>query len=132
MRYSRESRQIRTSSREPGNYKSDAAVFGPGVEDIFLLLHKARREVEVSAEMLLRSPYPEVRTQDDVDTWDSFRADVWPTYGSHSKHGDRVGLKLSGFKEGIERLCRPIVNRELKQKPKGVFRGIFGSFKRAS
>ena len=100
------------------------AVFGPEVEDIFLLLHKARREVEVSAEMLLRSPYPEVRSQDNVDTWDSFRADVWPAYGSLSKHGDRVGLKLSGFKEGIERLCRPIFNRELKQKPKGVFRGI--------
>ncbi|HKX07625.1 MAG TPA: hypothetical protein VJN67_05500, partial [Stellaceae bacterium] len=32
------------------------ALFGPEVEEIFLRMHRARREIEVSAQMLLRDP----------------------------------------------------------------------------
>ncbi|MGB9367139.1 MAG: hypothetical protein WCE79_14120 [Xanthobacteraceae bacterium] len=34
------------------------AIFGPEMEETFLLVHKARRSIEVSAEMLMRDPYP--------------------------------------------------------------------------
>jgi hypothetical protein len=82
------------------------------VEDIFLLLHKARREVEVSAEMLYHDPHPQVRSEENIRTWEKFRADVWDAYGAKVEGGDPIGKKLTGFREGIEKLCRPILDRE--------------------
>jgi hypothetical protein len=87
------------------------ALFGPGVEEVFMLMHRARREIEVSAEMLWRDPRPSAGTPDDVETWNRFRADVWPSYESRAKGGDRVGQKLSEFKAKMENLCRPIIDR---------------------
>jgi hypothetical protein len=91
-------------------------VFGPDIEEVFLLMHRAGREIEVSAEMLLRDPKPSVETPDNLETWNRFRADVWPTYGSRAKGGDRVGQKLSEFKTKMESLCRPIIDREYGKK----------------
>src|SRR5271165_507361 len=48
-------------------------------------------EIEVSAGVLFRDPRPSVETPDNLETWDRFRADVWPAYGSRAKGGDRVG-----------------------------------------
>lgn len=45
------------------------ALFGSEVEEPFLLMQRARREIEVSAEMLLRDPEPSVRTQDNLELW---------------------------------------------------------------
>jgi len=90
------------------------ALFGPHVEEIFLLMHRARREIEVSAEMLLRDPRPSVETPQNLQTWDRFRADVWPTYGSMASGGDRVGQKLSDFRAKMEDLCRPIIDRQYR------------------
>src|SRR5262245_16621356 len=41
------------------------AIFGPAVEETFLLLHKARRTIEVSAGMLMREPHPRVESSDN-------------------------------------------------------------------
>jgi hypothetical protein len=73
------------------------AIFGPEVEETFLLLQKARREVEVSAGMLYRNPEPDFKSSDNLETWNSFRADVWPAYGKLAKEGDQVGKKTGGF-----------------------------------
>lgn len=91
-----------------------SAVFGPKVEETFLLLHRARREIEVSAEMLWRDPEPTHKSQDNLDTWESFRADVWGPYGKFTKEGDKVGKKLQDFRDQMETLCRPIVDQEYK------------------
>src|ERR1700738_2445850 len=48
------------------------AIFGPEVEETFLLLQKARREVEVSAGMLYRNPEPDFKSSDNLETWNSF------------------------------------------------------------
>jgi len=88
------------------------ALFGSEVEEIFLLMHRARREIEVSAGMLLRDPQPTLKRQDNLETWNQFRADVWPAYGQLAKGGDKVGKKLSEFKSKMEKLCRPIINQE--------------------
>lgn len=61
------------------------ALFGPNVEEVFLLMHRARREIEVSAEMLWHDPRPSVATPDNLETWNRFRADVWPSYESRAK-----------------------------------------------
>jgi hypothetical protein len=99
------------------------ALFGPEVEEIFLLMQRARREIEVSAEMLLRDPEPTFKSEDNLETWKGFRADVWLGYGASAKQGDKVGLKLAEFKDKMERLCRPIINREYG---KVLQRGVFG------
>ena len=104
------------------------AIFGPEVEETFLLLQKARREVEVSAGMLYRNPEPDFKSSDNLETWNSFRADVWPAYGNLAKQGDQVGKKLSDFRERLEKLCRPVIDREygrnLSGRPRGVFANI--------
>jgi hypothetical protein len=88
------------------------ALFGPQVEETFLLIQRARRKVEVSAQMLLRDPEPQYKTDDLTNTWNSFRADVWPAYGMLAKSGDEVGKMLREFKAKMEALCRPIIDRQ--------------------
>lgn len=88
------------------------ALFGFEVEKTFLLMHQARRKIEVSAEMLLRNPEPDYKSQDNIETWNSFRADVWPTYGRLAKGGDEVGNMLTEFTNKMEALCRPIIDRQ--------------------
>ena len=88
------------------------ALFGPEVEEIFLLIQRARREIEVSAGMLLQDPVPQSNSSDNLETWNSFRADVWPTYGRLAKDGDKVGKKLAEFRGKMEQLCRPVIDRQ--------------------
>src|SRR5260370_25608846 len=88
------------------------ALFGPNVEEVFLLMHRARREIEVSAEMLWHDPRPSVATPDNLETWNRFSADVWPSYESRAKGGDRVGHQLSEFRAKMSSLCRPIIHRD--------------------
>ena len=88
-----------------------SAIFGTEIEETFLLMHKARREIEVSAEMLWRDPNPTDRSEANLKTWNSFRADVWPAYGRFADDGDKVGKKLKEFREQMEKQCRPIVDK---------------------
>jgi hypothetical protein len=106
------------------------AIFGPEVEETFLLLQKARREVEVSAGMLYRNPEPDFKSSDNLETWNSFRADVWPAYGKLAKEGDQVGKKLADFKDRLEKLCRPVIDREYGTKSGGRSRRVFADLLR--
>lgn len=99
------------------------ALLGPEVEEAFLLMHRARRQIEVSAEMLLHDPQPSLKSQDNLETWDQFRADVWPAYGRKAKGGDKVGQRLSDFKTKMEDLCRPIIGRQYGKRPRRAVAG---------
>jgi hypothetical protein len=80
------------------------AVFGPSAEEIFLLLHRARREVEVSAQVLARRSFESRnRGQYERDVWDM---------GSFEPEKDRVGMRISEFRDRAEALCRPIINQQ--------------------
>ena len=82
------------------------AMFERTAEDIFRLMHEARRDIEISAQMLSRKEArwnQEQREQMEWDIWD--HADVYP-------ERDRVGKKLVEFQARIEALCRPIVDEE--------------------
>src|SRR5262249_11775350 len=48
------------------------ALFGPHLEEIFLLVHRARRQIEVSAWMLLKDPEPTNKSEDNLKTWNQF------------------------------------------------------------
>jgi hypothetical protein len=74
-------------------------------------MQRARLQIEVSAGMLYRDPEPMHRTEDNLETWRRFRADLSPAYGKTTKGGDEVGRMLSDFKAKMEALCRPIIDR---------------------
>lgn len=93
------------------------ALFGTKAEETFLLLHRARREVEVSAEMLMRDPYPQNRSKDNLKTWEEFKLDVW---SMGERANDKVSKKLNQFRSEMESLCRPIVDKRIG-KPFGRF-----------
>jgi hypothetical protein len=77
------------------------AVLGLSVEDIFLLMHRARREIEVAAQTLASNHGMPPKLIDELEH------DVWSRGGS-----DRVGQKLTEFRERTEKLCRPLIDRE--------------------
>ena len=89
------------------------AIFGPDVERIFLLMHQSLREIQTSAEMLLKCREPNVRTDLNIETWNRFRADIWPAYHVYAKDGDRVGRKLAEFRSEMENLCRPVIDHKV-------------------
>src|SRR3979411_2682017 len=54
-----------------------AALFGPELEQTFLLLQKARRDIGVSAQMLYENPFPQNDDADNRSIWAEWRATVW-------------------------------------------------------
>lgn len=88
------------------------ALFGEKAEDALLLIQKARRQVEVSAEMLARNPFPQVETKDNKRTWERFRVDVWAGYGGSMGLKDTISEKLEECGRSIEAICRPSLDRQ--------------------
>jgi hypothetical protein len=89
-----------------------AALFGSHVEETFLLVQKARREIEVSAEMLMRDPHPQDTSPANQRLWQKWRNNVWAI-----TNDDAVSTQLKRFREEIESLCRPIVDHNYKRGP---------------
>ena len=91
------------------------ALLGPKVEHIFMLMHQARRRIEVSSEMLawkVHNPTGPMQEQ-NPGWWDQLRIDIWHTDGMPIEK-DTVGRMLLDFRSQMEALCRPIVDKELK------------------
>ena len=94
------------------------AVFGPQTEVIFKELNQARVNVIVSAQAISRddhSPFTEAkakrRTRHEADIW-SGAADAYSD--EELPDGDRVQKRLDEFKNGISKLCRPVVDHEFR------------------
>jgi hypothetical protein len=97
------------------------ALFGETAEEGFLMLQKARREVEVSAGMLVRDPFPTVATEENLRTWEKFRSDVWEDYGRFNGIEDTVAAKLREFETIIEATCKPLIDRQFgKDRGRGL------------
>jgi hypothetical protein len=90
------------------------AMFGAEAEEPFMQLHRARREIEVAAEMLqeeaARTTSP--RGSHNEEFYQQLRADVWTGVGKTTKEGDRVGKKVQEFQDEIVKLCRPVIDRQ--------------------
>jgi hypothetical protein len=89
------------------------AAFGPETEKIFEYLHTSVREIEVACRMLAKE---EVGNKLKDDLWGSetlaqMRHDVWDVGGKQAKEG-RVTRQLDVFRENIERICRPMLDRQ--------------------
>lgn len=97
------------------------AVFGHKIEDTFMKLHKARRTIEVAAQMLAEQVDDPV-LGDDEDTrklYQQFRRDIWD-HGGYEKEKDAVGKLLQEFEQELEAAAKPIVDREYKPEPVGA------------
>jgi hypothetical protein len=85
------------------------AIFGEQMEDIFQKLHEARSLVQVASQALTWDlPLnPSIRSKEDYEFRVQLRQDLW---GGTSE--DRVETCLEAFRKGIERVCKPFVDRE--------------------
>ena len=80
------------------------AVFGKDAADNFMKLHKARRKIEVSAVMLMRSaalgqPYQDTRFREGLEN------DIW----NEDENADKIAPLVKEFVEGVEKHCQPVV-----------------------
>ncbi len=99
------------------------AIFGPQIEATFLLLHKSRREVEVASEMLASKDPNGPQPDPSAELWEQCRRDIWEL-GDYDKGKDKVKFKLTQFRVDVERLCRPITDREFGKRPRWNLFGI--------
>jgi len=86
------------------------AAFGKETAAVFLKLHQARRSVEVSASMLVRSalrnePY-------DVKFRQKLEGDIWNV----GEEQDPIKKLVTEFERGIEDRCFPVVRQKFRAK----------------
>jgi hypothetical protein len=96
------------------------AVFGRDKDAIFECLFFARRQVMVTAEMLIedeRSGLPE--TAESRAQRVKWRKQIFASPGTVDPE-DEVGKLLQRFRDEIEQLCRPIVDRSFKSRSQGT------------
>jgi hypothetical protein len=91
------------------------AVFGRKIEDTFMKLHKARRTIEVAAQMLAEQVDDPDRGHDESTRklYKQFRRDIWD-HGNYENEKDAVGKLLQEFELELEAAAKPIVDREYK------------------
>jgi hypothetical protein len=83
------------------------AVFGEQMEDVFGKLHDARAIIQVASQTLAWDD-PPPNTEDNRRLGVQLRNDIW----GGSCATDRVQRSLDAFRKGIERVCKPVVDRE--------------------
>jgi hypothetical protein len=90
------------------------AIFGERMEDIFERLHEARSFVQVASQTLTwELPlHPALRSKEDYELRVQLRHDLW---GSCVAEVDRVETCLEAFRKGIERVCKPVVDKEFSE-----------------
>ena len=89
------------------------ALFGSETEPTFVKCHKARRHIEVSAQMLMRyfddgGPLND-NAQRQRNQWES---DIWEGMDEIHLGSDRVAKWLREFQQEILNLCEPIVRHK--------------------
>jgi hypothetical protein len=92
------------------------AVLGADTEELFKLLHQARRYIEVGCEMLAsrNAEAPDPNAGSRV-LYEQMRRDI-ADHGNFEPEKDRVGKMLRDFQAKAEGLCRPIIERKTSLK----------------
>lgn len=85
------------------------AVFGRGVEGAFMKLHKARRRIEVAAEMLADPTLNDVDVEADRALVLQMRRDLWALGQKNDQEDGSIGALLREFEQELERIAQPIV-----------------------
>lgn len=87
------------------------AVFGKDAAGIFMKLHKARREIEVSAGMLMRSAATGENYR-DIEFRKKLENDIWNV----DEKTNEIAPKVKEFVEGVEKHCQPVVAHRYARK----------------
>jgi hypothetical protein len=94
------------------------AVFGRDTENIFVLLHQAKRDVEINAEAYIEEYLVEpAEDQESRNRRVKLRANMFASPGMIGEQDD-AGKKLREFREQIESRCRGIVERTFSAREK--------------
>jgi hypothetical protein len=90
------------------------AVFGPETEAIFSKLHSARNRIVNSAQTLIVDVGIEYDPKDQEmrNFHRQLRVDTSCSRGEAGREGDTAGKMILEFRNGVEQLARPIVDRE--------------------
>ena len=86
------------------------AIFGEHMEEVFGKLHDARAMIKVASQTMTWDP-PPPNTEDNGKLSLQLRNDLW----GGKKEMDRVGQSLDAFRGEIEKVCKPVVDREFSQ-----------------
>jgi hypothetical protein len=88
------------------------AVFGREADAVFMKLHRARNGIQAAIEVLMfmESPGPE-----DAELIAQMRSDIWNTKGPNVKEPEKTKKLTAEFRDDIERICAPLVNRKLSK-----------------
>jgi hypothetical protein len=92
------------------------AMFGKEAEEIFMLMHKARRSIEVSSEMLAWKvgQYEDREAPDhNAEFYEQCRRDIWDL-GAFQPEKDKVGKQLTEFRQRMEKTFEPVIGKEFK------------------
>jgi hypothetical protein len=93
------------------------AIFGSEIQATFLELHQARQTIVVACQSLNSHLHDLPQIPDPhKDFWKQLRADISSAEGPLGPEGDRVGKQLTAFREGIERVCSPLVKHAVGLK----------------
>jgi hypothetical protein len=93
------------------------ALFGADSEAIFMKIHTARRTIEVSASMLMKTiNSDEERTENRRRQHDQWECDIWDgmdqAYAADLPHATRVADQIRSFRDDVVALCEPVVTRK--------------------
>lgn len=91
------------------------AVFGKGIEDTFIKLHQARRNIEVAAQMLAERVDDPFESTDGStrELYEQMRRDLWD-HGNYQKERDSVGKLLEDFERELEAKAKPIIDQKYR------------------
>lgn len=98
------------------------AVFGSQIEETFLLVQRARRRVEVSAQMLIDDVREPLRGHDNVKLRTRCEVDIWGMERPDTP--DEVGRLLDQFRKEIEQKCRPAIARQFRTRDESFWSWI--------
>jgi hypothetical protein len=89
------------------------AVFGRESDAVFMKLHRSRNGIQAAIDvmMLMNNPGPE-----DAELMAQMRSDIWNTKGPGVKEPEKTKKLVAEFRDDIERICTPLVNRELTKE----------------
>ncbi len=93
------------------------AIFGEQMQRVFESLHEARSLVQVASQTMAWDE-PPLNTEDNRKLSTQLRNDLWGI----SRETDRVEKSLEDFRKGVERMCKPVVDREFgRNRERGLF-----------
>lgn len=87
------------------------ALFGSETERIFVKCHKARRHIEVSAQMLMNHHGDEPSSKNAAKQRHGWECDIWEGMDEFYEGNDRVSKWLREFQQEILALCEPVVRQ---------------------